>query len=210
MVVAAQRAYSDAVRWIKSARPKWLQPWRLARRLFQICFVGGVILLGSIGLLNPRSFGSPTSRSARALEWWALAGLVALCALWCLSRQRSIGMGASRFAEPFRRRLDRFQAFDPAVHALRAAPAALQTRFAIGWVWGPAAIVVAAGFFAASSAYFIVDAVLARLQVGWQQPLLAVVNALISVGLLRLTATRLSTWRLAFSVHRELTAGYGS
>lgn len=112
--------------------------------------------------------------------------------------------------EPLREPLDRFEAFDPAVHALLAAPATLRTRFALGWVWAPAGAVVAAAFFAASSAYFLVDAVLARFQIGWEQPLLAAVNAVAGLLLLRLAATRLATWRLAFSVHREVTGSYVS
>lgn len=210
MVVAAQRAYSDAVRWIKSARPPRLDPWRLTRRLFQACFLGSLLLLGAIGLLSPESFGAPTSRAGGGIHWWGLAALMTVCLLWCFSRRRGIRAGAARLSEPLRRRLDHLEAFEPAVNALLSGPAAQQTRFAIGWVWGPVVVVVLGAFFTASSAYFLVDAILARFQIGWEQPVLAAVNALLSLLVLRLGAKRLATWRLAFSVHREVVGGYGS
>lgn len=209
MVVAARRAYNDAIRWIKRARPPRLRAWRLARRLFRICFLGSLLVLGAIGLMTPAKFGSPRSRPGGGLEWWVLAGLMAVCLAWCLSRRRAIQSGASRLAEPFRRPLDRFEPFEPMVHALLAAPAALRTRFAVAWVWGPAAAVAVAAFLAASAAYFLVDAILARGEVGWEQPVLAALNATASLLLLRLVAKRLATWRLALSVHREVTGSYG-
>lgn len=210
MVIAAHRAYSDAVRWVKSARPPRLNPWRLTRRLFQVCFMGSLMLLGAIGLLSPESFGAPTSRAGAGLHWWGLAVLMALSVLWCFAKRDGIRTGAGRLWEPFRRRLSQFEAFDPAVDALVSAPAAQQTRFALGWVWGPVGVVVLAAVFAASTAYFLVDAILARFQIGWGQPVLAVANAVLSVIVLRLGAKRLATWRLTFSIHREVVGGYGS
>lgn len=208
MVIAAQRAYTDAVRWLKSARPPRLNAWRLTRRLFQVCFVGSLVILGIIGLASPRSFGAPGGRAA-GIHWWGLAAGLAVCLLWCLSKAKGIRAGAERLAEPLRGPLDRFDAFRPAVDALLSEPAA-STRFAVGWVWGPALVVVVGAFFAASSAYFLVDAILARFQVGWEQPVLAGVNALLGLLVLRLAAKRLSTWRLAFSINREATGGYGT
>lgn len=210
MVVAAQRAYSDAVRWLKSARPQRLNPWRLTRRLFQICFVGSLLLLAVIGLLSPERFGSPTSRLGRGVQWWALAALLVTLLAWCASRRRGIYGGARRLVEPLRTRFDHLDAFHPVVDALLSAPGAVRTRFALGWVWGPVAVVVLGAFFAASSAYFLVDAILARFQIGWEQPVLAIVNAISSFLVLRVGAKRLSTWRLAFSIHREVTGSYAS
>ena len=208
MVIAAHRAYSDAVRWLKSARPPRLNGWRLTRRIFQVCFVGSLLLLGAIGLASPQRFGSPGGGPGGSLQWWGLAALLVLCVAWCATKRHGIKAGAERLAEPFRRPLDRLEAFYPATDALLSAPSAVRTRFAIGWVWGPAAIVVLGAFFAASSAYFLVDAILARFQIGWEQPVLAVVNALLSLVVLRSAAKRLSTWRLAFSIHREVTGSY--
>ena len=209
MVRAAQRAYNDAIRWVKSARPPRFNAWRLTRRVFQTSFVGSLLVLGVIGLASPASFGG-RGRVASGLQWWGLAALVAALLLWCFVKRDGIRAGASRLAEPLRRKLLQFDAYRPAVDALVAAPAAQQTRFAIGWVWGPALAVVVAAFFAASSAYFLVDAILARFQIGWEQPVLAVVNAVLSVIVVRLAARRLSTWRLAFSIHRDVTGAYGS
>lgn len=210
MVIAAQRAYNDAIRWVKSARPPRFNGWRLTRKVVQTCLIGSLLLLGLIGLVSPASFGGRGSRAAASVQWWGLAALVAVVVLWCFVKRDGIRAGASRLAEPLRRKLLQFDAYRPAVDALEAAPAAQQTRFALGWVWGPAAAVVVAAFFAASSAYFVVDAVLARFQVGWEQPVLAVVNLVLSVIVVRLVARRLSTWRLAFSIHRDVTGAYGS
>lgn len=209
MVIAAQRAYNDAIRWVKSARPRRFNAWRLTRQVFQTSFVGSLLVLGVIGLASPASFGG-RGRAASSLQWWGLAALVAALLLWCFVKRDGIRTGASRLAEPLRRKLLQFEAYQPAVDALVAAPAAQQTRFAIGWVWGPALAVVVAAFFAASSAYFVVDAILARFQIGWEQPVLAIVNAVLSVVVVRLAARRLSTWRLAFSIHRDVTGAYGS
>ena len=48
MVIAAHRAYTDAIRWLKSERPPRFNGWRLTRRLFQVCFIGAFLLLGGI------------------------------------------------------------------------------------------------------------------------------------------------------------------
>ena len=210
MVIAAQRAYNDAIRWVKSARPPRFNAWRLTRKVVLTCYMGSLLLLGLIGLSSPASFGGRGSRVGGSIQWWGLAALVALIVLWCLAKRDGIRTGASRLSEPLRRKLLQFDSYRPAVDALEAAPAAQQTRFALGWVWGPALAVVVATFFAASSAYFLVDAILARFQIGWEQPVLALANAILSVIVVRVVARRLSTWRLAFSIHRDVTGAYGS
>ena len=143
-----------------------------------------------------------------SVQWWALAALVGLFIAVAATRWSKVKRAVSLLLEPMRRPLGDLTSFEPAVEALHSCPAAFRTRFTLGWVWGPAAAVVAAGFFLASTAYFIVDAVLARLQVGWQQPGLAAANALLAFVILRAVAVRLATWRLALSVHREVAGRY--
>lgn len=110
--------------------------------------------------------------------------------------------------EPFRRPLEGDPAFAGAAHALGAAPAPLKTRFAVGWIWVPAGAALVALAGCLSTAYFVVDAVLARFEVGWQQPVLAGANLLLAWIVLRAAAGRLAVWPLAVSVHREATTGY--
>ena len=193
---------------MKRARPPGLDPWRLTRRLFRFTFGGALILLGSIGVVSPARFGSPGMEPMGSVQWWALTALVGLFIGIAASRWSKLRRAGSLLLEPMRRPLGDLTSFEPAVEALRSCPAAFRTRFTFGWVWGPGAAVVAASFFLASSAYFIVDAVLARLQVGWQQPVLAAGNALLAFVILRAVALRLATWRLALSVHREVAGRY--
>ncbi len=61
---------------------------------------------------------------------------------------------------------------------------------------------------ALSTAYFVIDAILARFLVGWSQPLYALVFLCLSLTLSYLAAPKLSTWRVAASVHKEVTTGY--
>ncbi len=208
MVIAAGRAYADLVRWMKKARPRGLRPWRLTRSIFRACMVGSTLVLGGIGLIRPSRFGSQSSSAGGGPEWWALGLLVALCVVAVMLRRRPIAEAAARLVEPWRRPLTDLASFEPAASALESCPAPLRTRFAIGWVWGPALLVVAGAFFAASAIYFVIDAILAGFSIGWEQPLLAVINMILSLVVLRVGAGRLATWRLAWSVHREVTGGY--
>lgn len=205
MVIAAGRAYQDLIRWIKGARPRSLDPWRLARRLFGTSILAATVLLGAIGLLSPDRFGSPSSRPQRGPEWWALSILVTICIVLLLQRRKRIAAGVDRIQETFRGGLEQHPSFEPAVSALDSCPAALRTRFALGWVWGPSAVLVLGAIFAASAVYFGIDAILARFSIGWQQALLAGLNAVLSLITLRAGAKRLSVWRLSFTVHRAVT-----
>ena len=205
MVIAAGRAYQDLIRWIKEARLRTLVAWRLARRLFGTSVLGSAALLGAIGLFTPARFGSPGSRPRAGPEWWALACLVAVCLVMLLLRRSKMSYGVTRLRETFRGTLEEHPSFEPAVSALDSCPAALRTRFALGWVWGPLAAGVLGAVFAASSVYFVIDAILARFSIGWQQLLLAAVNAALSLIVFRLAAKRLSVWRLSFTVHRAVT-----
>lgn len=207
MVIAARRAYSDAIRWMKDARPSGSHSGRLAWRLFRSVYLAALLLLGAIGLIRPSRFGSPTSRPMRSVEWAALALLVAVLAGFALLRRRRIRASLTRFGEPFRRPLDH-PSHAPATSALESCPAPLRTRFALGWVWGPAAGFVLSALLAASSAYFVIDVLLAGFSIGWEQPLLAALQALLGLIVMRAVASRLATWRLAMSVQRSLTGAY--
>jgi hypothetical protein len=59
-----------------------------------------------------------------------------------------------------------------------------------------------------ASAYFVVDAILARFEVGWQQPVFAAVYLGIAWGAFRASAGRLAVWPLSVSAHRAATVGY--
>lgn len=205
MVIAAGRAYQDLIRWIKAARPRTLNPWRLARRLFGTFVLGATVLLGGIGLLAPARFGYTTSRPHRGLEWWVLAAVVGICILDLILRRAALASRAEKLRETFHGGLDRHPSFEPAVNALGSCPAALRTRFALGWVWGPLALAVTGAVGAASAVYFVVDAILARFTVGFEQALFLGVNVVLSLLILRLGAKRLSVWRLSFAVHRAVS-----
>lgn len=204
MVIAARRAYADLIRWIKRARPSTFNGWRLARRLFWSCVVGATLLLGTIGLLQPARFGSRTGRF-QAIEWWALAALLAICVVALVVRRTRLYASATRLRDTFRGNLEQHPSFAPAVSALDSCPAPFRTRFALGWVWGPAGLMMAGAIGAASAIYFVIDAILARGTVAPEQVVLAAVNALVSLVILRLAASRLSVWRLSYAVHRAAT-----
>ncbi|MGH2750377.1 MAG: hypothetical protein ACRDK3_05835 [Actinomycetota bacterium] len=216
MVRRAHGAYSDAVKWTKLGRPRRLRRTDFAGRCFQNSFIAGVILLGIIGLLSPTTYGQTRGFSARGqigglgLGWPALvlAGLVALGLLYAFVHLRGIRWAVVRVIDPWRRPLDESPNYEGAVGALEASPDALRTRYAWRFVYRPMVLAVLATFFAFSAAYFLVDATLAQFQVGWQQPVLAVVNAVISVLLWRSAALGLSTYRLAASVHKTVSTGY--
>ncbi|MDP9069622.1 MAG: hypothetical protein M3N53_14960 [Actinomycetota bacterium] len=208
MVLAARRAYSDLIRWMKDARPRSLRPWRLAVSLFRSFMLGALILLGVIGLLSPSRYGSPTSRATGSAGWWVLLLLVTCCLLWIATKRHGIRRSVERMAEPFSAPLSHVPAFEPAWSALDSCPAPLRTRFAAGWVWAPVAMLVAGAVFAAAAAYFIVDTLLAELAIGPEQPLLFLINATLGLVVLRLGAKRISTLRLALSVHRAVNGRY--
>lgn len=205
MVIAAGRVYRDLIRWIKEARPRTFKPWRLASHLFWTCILGATLLLGMIGLFQPARFGSRSTRPLRGTEWWLLAAVVSICVVVLYVRRERIHASVTRFQEIFRGGLQQHPSFEPAVGALDSSPAAFRTRFALGWVWGPVALLVAGATAAASAVYFLIDAILARFTVDPEQVLLAAVNALVSVVILRLGAKRLSVWRLSYAVHRSAT-----
>jgi hypothetical protein len=207
MVTSAHRAYGQAVRWLKAARPRRIDSTRFALRCFGGSLVAGIILLGVLGLLSPSSFNSPGSR-ALAGEWTiALAALVAIGVVIALTRVAHLRWLFARIREPFRVPI-RSQHFEGAADSLAACPEALQSRWATAWVWGPALLAIGGVTFAFSCAYFVISAVLSGGRIGLGNPILAGVNALLSLVCFALAATRLSTWRLALSVLREVTGRY--
>jgi hypothetical protein len=209
MVVAARRAYRDAARWMRAARPRRFDPARLARRAFLATLLAGLAALGLLGLLSPEAFGLP-GRRAFAPGWPAavLASLPAAAALVVLFRLRRLVSFLGRVREPFVRPLEDRYGFEGAAGALAACPAPVRFRVASAWLAGPALLALAGTLFAWAAAYFAVDATLSRFDVAWTHPLLGLGNALVSYVFFRLAAPRLSTWRLAFSVYKDVTSGY--
>ena len=200
--------YTAAVRWIKAARPRG-GGWSFAARAFWGSFVAGLIVMSVIGLASPGRFGGVGGR-ALGTGWpsWVLIGILVLCALVAVIRRRRLVWLVARVREPFRRPLSEDPHFAGAAGALAASSSASRTRFAVGWVWGPVGVAVLGATCAFSTAYFVVDAVLARGRVGWEQPLLAAANIALGLVLFRIAAKRLSRWRLATSVHREVSEGW--
>ena len=207
--MSSRRAYRDAVRWVESARPRRFGRWRYAERAVGATISAAVPILGLIALASPASFASPASNTLRS--GWALYVLLAVLAvslLYLLSRARRIRWAFARMREPFVRAPEGDERYEGAADALAACPAALRTRFAVWWVWGPiviALLAVTAGF---SATYFVIDAILARFNVGWEHPLLAAANLVVSFVVFAFVSARLATWRLAVAVHRSVTTGY--
>jgi hypothetical protein len=209
MVIAARRAYSDATRWVRSSRPKRLHGWNRAGILFVNTFLAGILFLGIIGILAPSRFGSPGATAFRSgLPAVALVGIAALCGVFAFIRRHEIAWAIRRLREPARRAVSEDPAFEGAVNALEACPRPMQSRFALFWVWGPTAMFILGAVFAFSAAYFVIDAILARFSVGWEQAALGAGNAVVSLAVFRVAAARLATWRLASSVYRSATEGY--
>ena len=209
MALDRRRAYSDAVSWVRLARPDRINKGSFALRSFLRSFFAGVIVLGVIGLLAPSRFGSPGATAFRS-GWpaYVLLGLVAACGLAALVRRRRVMSLVQRLREPWHRPLRERPNYDDAADALAACSERLQSRFAAGWVWGPMAVAVIAVLFAFSSAYFLIDSILQRFVVGWETPILAAANALVSITLWRVVASRMSTWRFAASVYKNVSTGY--
>ena len=202
------RAYSDAVKWVRSAAPR-PKSGRVAKRAFAGTFAAAVPLIALIGLVSPGRFGSPGANTFRS-GWplYVLLGIIALGGLYVGTHAARIRWSIARLREPFVRPFTGDPRFEGAADALATCPPALRTRFGIAWVWVPAAVTVLGGMFSFAAAYFVVDAVLARFKIGWQQPATAAASAVIAYLLFRSVARRLLTWRLAVSVHKSVTTGY--
>ncbi|HEX2196633.1 MAG TPA: hypothetical protein VHJ76_06880 [Actinomycetota bacterium] len=201
--------YGDAVAWMRSRLPTARERARLAGAALTAFLVDGLLLMAAIGLLAPARFGSQGSRAfgstQRTVVLLAVAGA---CGLWFAASLRAHRWAAAKVREPFRRPLEEDPAFAGAAAALGAARSPLKTRFLVGWIWVPALAVLGALAASLTTAYFLVDAVIARFEVGWQQPVLAAANLVVGWALLRAAAGRLAVWPLAVSVHRDATTGY--
>ncbi len=205
----AQRSYAEAGRWMRAARPGRIHRLRFARRSLGRGLVMGTALMGLIGLAAPSRFASVGSRTL-GTGWPSLVviGLIALCALYAIVRREHIRSAIDRGREPFLRPLSNISGFDGAADALAACPDAFKTRFAIGWIWRPLALFGLGIVCTFSTAYFVIDAALARFRVGWGQPAYAAGFLVLGLVVFALSAVKLSTWRLAVSVYKEVTSGY--
>ena len=209
MVFAARRSYTSAVRATRSSRPPGFGRARFARTAVGACFVAGTGVLSLIGIVAPSRFGQPGADTLRS--GWPLAALVALVAITsavAFLRITRLVWAVRRIAEPYQRPLEELPEFDEVAEALATSPAPLRTPYAISFVWGPALAAIIGTTFAFSTAYFVVDAVLGRFQVGWAHPIYAVAFAALSWFVFLIAGGRLATWRLAASVHKEVTSGY--
>lgn len=202
------RAYSNANRWMKAARQR-IRAGRFAARAFGANLVAGLLVLGIMGILAPGSFGPTTSgRLERGPALLGLTALVVVCASIAVARARYLRNLYARIREPFVRRMTYDSHFDGAADALAECPNTMKTRWAMRWVYAPALYVVGGVFFAFSVAYFAVGAILSLGKVGWGTPILAAANTVLSVLFFRVAGPRLTTWRLAVSVHRDVQGSY--
>ena len=208
-VLSARRAYADAAAWIKSARPRRIDKWRFAERAFGGSLLAAVPVLGGIALVSPDSFGAPGSNTLRS-GWplYVLLGVVGVSAAMVIARLATLRWLITRIREPFIRPFDGDARFEGAADALSRCPAAHKSRFALLWVWTPAALATLGTICAFATTYFLVDAILARFDVEPEQPLYAAAFVAASLLFFRLAATRLATWRLAANVHRAVTHGF--
>ena len=176
---------------------------------FATSFVMGTFVLGLIAIVAPGSFGVPGRRVLSSGVWtWALLGVIGASGAILLANRRSLLSLFRRIREPYRRPFTGDEAFEGAADALAQCNDALQSRWAVSWIYVPAGSAVAGVTFAFSSAYFLVSAILSAGRISWYEPVLAGANALISIVAWALGAVRLSTWRLAVAVHREVTGRY--
>ena len=95
MVMASEKAYSDAKKWLRTARPRRIERNRFAWRSFAGFFLAGLVVLGIISLLAPNSFGAPGTNTLGT--GWPLILVLALIAgslLYALLQRRRL---SSRF-----------------------------------------------------------------------------------------------------------------
>lgn len=208
MLRANQRAYRDAAGWIKAARPPGVSRTGFAARRLLGSFMAGVVVMGVLSLADPGAFGQ--TGPAYSLGWggWVVVALTAAALGDAYLRRRKLAETARRLREPLLRPLDDHPEFEGACGALAACDPAFVTRFGLAWVWAPAAAFVVGALFSFSDAYFLVDSLLARFEVGWGTGVLAAVDLGIALACFGLAARRLSTIRLAASVHKHATTGY--
>ena len=203
------RAYSDAVGWLKAARTRPVRRLGFADRALGATVAAGLPLLCTFALLSPGSFGAPAS-STFGSGWplYVLLGLLGLSVLLLLVNWKRIRWFAARAREPFVSPPSGDQAYEGGADALAACNGSQQTRFAFWWIWGPAGVGLLGVITGMSATYFLVDAILARFDVGWGHLILAAVNLVLSYVFFAFAARRLATWRWAVAIHKSVTTGY--
>lgn len=206
--MASRHAYGDAVAWMKNSRRRF-NKMAYARKGFGAALLAGLILMGTLGVITPDAFGAVGSRPLRT-SWpkWVLLGMIGLCLLYTAVKWRYVRWALRRIRDPFVRPPAGDPRYEGAADALAASPAAYRTRFVLWWVWAPVGLAVLGTMFAFSVAYFVVDAILAGFEVGWETPVLAGGNLILGLLVLRLAASRLSTWRMAMAVNKSVSTGY--
>lgn len=208
-MLAARRAYVDAVKWLKSARPRRFSRLRYAERSVGATVATAIPLLTLIALASPTSFGSRATNTFQT-GWplYILLGILALSLIYLVGRGARILWALRRVREPFVREPRGDPRYENAADNLAACPGPLKTRFAIQWVWGPLVVALFGVMSGFAATYFLIDAVLARFNVGWYHPVSAAAFLVISIVLFAVVAGRLVTWRLAAAIHRSVTVGY--
>jgi hypothetical protein len=205
----ARRDYTNAVRWLQTARPRRIRAGAFSMRCFGGSFLAGTLVIGLIAFVSPGSFGVPGRRVLSSGVWtWALLAAVALGGVGLLANRRRLTWLYRRIREPYRRPFAGDDAFEGASDALARCPAPMHTRWAVSWIYLPTALAVAGVTFAFSTAYFVISAILSGGRISWMEPALAGINAALSLTSWSLGAVRLSTWRLAVAIHREVTGRY--
>ena len=200
---AASRAYADAVRWVRASRRNKVDPASFGRAAFLHAMVLGILLMSVAGLVSPKSFGSPGSRalgSGWVTAW--MVGLIAAAGLHFAARYRAIRRGIELLRLTLSGSVAE-EGYEGATNALASCPAPLRSRFAFSWVWLPLFGAALGFLLACSSAYFIVDAVIARFDVGLGQVLYGIASATASLMVFLLSAPRLISWRVAYAANRD-------
>jgi hypothetical protein len=131
-----------------------------------------------------------------------MAVLIAAAGLHLIARRRKIARATRLIGDTFRGR-PADAGYEEAADALSSCPGPLRARFAVAWVWLPLGIGIVAALLACSAAYYVVDATLARFDVGLGQVLYGVGLALGSLVTYLAIARRLLTWRVAFAASRD-------
>ena len=203
------RPYSEAVGWLRTARSRKVRRLHFAERALGATVAASLPLMCVFALLSPGSFGAPAS-STFGSGWtlYVLLGLLALSLLLLFVNRQRIRWFLARAREPFVRPPAGDRAYEGGADALAACSGSQQTRFAVWWIWGPAVLGLFGVVTGMSATYFLVDAILARFDVGWGHLVLAGVNLVLAYLFFALASRRLSTWRWAVAIHKTVTTGY--
>lgn len=204
-----ERPYASAVGWLRTARSRPVRRLGFAERALGATVAASLPLMCLIALLSPGSFGAPAS-STFGSGWplYVLLVLLGLSTLLLFVNLKRIRWFFARVREPFVRPPVGDRAYEGGADALAACSSTLQTRFAIWWIWAPVGLGVLGVMTGMSATYFLIDAILAELDVGWGHLVLAGANLALAYIFFALGARRLSTWRWAVAMHKSVTTGY--